>query len=155
MGRHEHEKKLLFGILDTATTMGGLQVLLWTLLGWCEAYSLLTAPKVVTHAMRNKVGAICNARDEFCFGTTQKVIGIYGGQGKGLRADEEARQQDPNNFLNSADAFRFGSDRKVIGCQGGPGKGLDLSQEISEKNQKSWRGPSDEFRFGSGRVVVG
>jgi len=117
--------------------------LLLTLIGSCEAYTLLSVPRAAV-AYRSS-GASMDTTD-FRFGCGKKmastVVGFQGGAGKGMGITEEV---NPVKKTDSPD-FRFGAARAAIGFQGGAGKGMGFATEANPVKKAD----SPDFRFGPG-----
>ena len=121
--------------------------LLLTLIGSCEAYSLLSAPRVAVAHRSNSV--VMDA--DFRFGCGKKMtsttVGFQGGAGKGMGITEEV---NPVKKADEPTDFRFGAARSAIGFQGGAGNGMGFATEVNPVKKAD---ATTDFRFGPGRSM--
>mmetsp|Transcript_51187 Transcript_51187/g.84898 ORF Transcript_51187/g.84898 Transcript_51187/m.84898 type:complete len:166 (+) Transcript_51187:71-568(+) len=132
------------------------RVLLWTLVGLSEAYSLIAVP----HAgMRNRmlpelrrgglaIDAMERTPNEFRFGTGPMGPKPLGGAGLGLSTDSQVAKG--HSWLNPTDEFRYGTGPLEPRPTGGTGHiGETVTQGVVRSTRLS---EADEFRFGTGPI---
>lgn len=129
------------------------RVMLWTLVGSCEAYSLVAVPRAAAPMVRS-AGASMNfggmSSNEFRHGTGSTVAGRVGGGGTTI-GERNAQLVKRGEWFSAEEEFRHGTGRDY-GRDAAP---LTIGQRNAQLVTKGPFSSEHDFRHGTGGDGIG